>query len=74
MVCWASHVGGGFLFVRTPDSRGSFEVSGIALNVGHISCVAMLARSSGEANLGYLPEASCLGEQWTMYNFASRAE
>jgi hypothetical protein len=60
MVGWASHIGRGFLFVRKPDFRDSFEVSGIALSVG-FSCVAMLARSSCSANLGCLPEASFLG-------------
>ena len=36
------------LFVRTADFGASFEVSGIALTVGHVSCVAMLAGRSGE--------------------------
>jgi hypothetical protein len=51
----------------------SFEVSGIALSVGHVWCVAMLARSSGEANVGYSTERHIWGKQWTLYNFASSA-
>ena len=50
----------GVLFLRTADFGASFEVSEIVLTVGHVSCVAMLARRRGEANVRYPTEASRL--------------
>ena len=46
--------------MRTADLGAWFEVSGIAFVVGHVSCVAMLSRRSGEANVRYPTEASRL--------------
>jgi hypothetical protein len=53
----------GFCSCERLISRASFEVSGIALGVGHVSCIAMLARSSGKANVGHPTEAPCLEKQ-----------
>ena len=35
--------------------------------MGHVSCVAMLARTSGKANVGYPTEALCLGEHCIIF-------
>jgi hypothetical protein len=65
VVCRASYIRGGICLCE-PDFGVSFEVNRIALTAGHASCVAILARNSGERNVGYPTEASRLG----LYNIA----
>jgi len=63
MVCRVSYIQGKGLFVRTSDFGGLVGSERNRLGCGcHVSCVAMLARSSGKANVGYPTEALCLGE------------
>jgi len=45
-----------------PDFGVSFEVAESLKRVGHVSCVAMLARPSGKANVGYPTTALWLRE------------
>jgi hypothetical protein len=51
MVCRASYINGRFCSCERLILEASFEVSGIALSVGHLSCAAMFALSSDEAHV-----------------------
>jgi hypothetical protein len=61
---------GSVLFVQPSDFGASFEMSGIALSAGRVSCVTTLARSGGEAYVGCPTEALCLH----LYNSANSAD
>src|ERR1019366_9695154 len=65
MVCRASHIRRRFLLVR-PHFGTFFEVAE-SLKRGSVSCVAMLARTSGNANVGYPTEALRLGEHCIIF-------
>jgi hypothetical protein len=47
--------------VASPISGRPYEVAGSLKGSGHVSCVAILARSRGKANVGCPAEALCLG-------------
>jgi len=71
MVCRASYIPGGDLFVGSLISGVRFEVKRNRLTVGHVSCVAMLAALAGQPYVGCATEASCL-DLYTLPSIAKK--